>query len=63
MQFEHVHQTIIGMLRTAEIDGADIVSESEIEDFLTNATWAVCSNFHGSKSLTRCSNLWKEHAL
>ena len=37
---------IMGMLRTAEIDMADTVSESDIADFLTNATWAVCSTYH-----------------
>ena len=34
------------MLRTAEIDMADTVSESDIADFLTNAAWAVCSTYH-----------------
>ncbi len=37
---------IMGMLRTAEIDMVDIVSESDIADFLTNATWAICSTYH-----------------
>ena len=41
--FESVHQTIMGMLCTAEIDMADTVSKSDIADFLTNAAWAVCS--------------------
>ena len=43
---ERVHQTIMGMLRTAEIDMADTVSESDIADFLTNAAWAVRSTYH-----------------
>ena len=34
------------MLRTAELDMADTVSESDIADFLTNAAWAVCSTYH-----------------
>ena len=42
---EHVHQMITGMLRTAEIDMADTVSESDIEDFLTNAAGAICSTY------------------
>ncbi len=25
---------------------ADIVSESDIADFLTNAAWAICSTYH-----------------
>ncbi len=34
------------MLHTAEIDMADTVSESDIVDFLTNATWTICSTYH-----------------
>ena len=36
----------MAMLRTAELDMADTVSKSDIADFLTNATWAVCSTYH-----------------
>ena len=36
----------MGMLCTAEIDMAKTVSESDITDFLTNATWAVRSTYH-----------------
>ena len=43
---ERVHQTIMAMLRTAEIDMTDTVSESDIADFLTNAAWAVRSTYH-----------------
>ena len=43
---ERVHQTIMAMLRTAELDMADTVSESDIADFLTNAAWAVRSTYH-----------------
>eukprot|EP00804_Cyclotella_cryptica_P005470 CCRYP_002993-RA/>CCRYP_002993-RA protein AED:0.21 eAED:0.21 QI:0/0/0/1/0/0/2/0/293 len=43
---ERVHQTIMAMLRTADLDMADTVSESDIADFLTNAAWAVRSTYH-----------------
>eukprot|EP00804_Cyclotella_cryptica_P011567 CCRYP_012078-RA/>CCRYP_012078-RA protein AED:0.28 eAED:0.28 QI:0/-1/0/1/-1/1/1/0/261 len=43
---ERVHQTIKAMLRTADLDVADTVSESDIADFLTNAAWAVRSTYH-----------------
>ena len=43
---EQVHQTIMVMLHTADIDMADTVNESDIADFLTNAAWAVCSTYH-----------------
>ena len=41
-----MHQTIMGMLQTAEIDMANTVSESDIADFLTTAAWAVGSTYH-----------------
>ena len=34
---KHVHQTIMAMLSTSEIDIANIFNESDIADFLTNA--------------------------
>jgi hypothetical protein len=42
---EQVHQTIMAMLRTSEIDMAETVTESDIADFLTNAAWAVRSTY------------------
>ena len=42
----HVHQTIMAMLHTSEIDMADTINESDIADFLTNAAWAVPSTYH-----------------
>ena len=37
---EQVHQTIMAMLHTTDLDMADTVRESDIADFLTNAAWA-----------------------
>ena len=42
---EWVHQTIMVMLHTAELDMAEVVSDCDIADFLTNAAWAVCSTY------------------
>ena len=36
----------MAMLRTAELDMTETVSESDIADFLTNAGLAVCSTYH-----------------
>ena len=36
----------MAMLRKADLDMANTVSESDIADFLTNAAWAVCSTYH-----------------
>ena len=41
-----VHQTIMVMLHTAELDMAEVVSDCDIADFLTNAAWAVRSTNH-----------------
>eukprot|EP00804_Cyclotella_cryptica_P020477 CCRYP_019793-RB/>CCRYP_019793-RB protein AED:0.03 eAED:0.02 QI:0/0/0/1/0/0/2/0/728 len=43
---ERVHQTIMSMLRTADLDMADTISESDIADYLTNAAWVVRSTYH-----------------
>jgi hypothetical protein len=43
---KRVHQTIMAMRHTAEIDMANTVNESDIADFFTNAAWAVCSTYH-----------------
>jgi hypothetical protein len=43
---ERVHQVIATMLRTAEIDMANSVAPSDIDTFLTNASWAIRSTYH-----------------
>ena len=43
---ERVHQVIMAMLRTAEIDMADSVDASDIDTFLTNVAWAIRSTYH-----------------
>ena len=34
------------MLRTAEINMADSVDASDVDTFLTNVSWAICSTYH-----------------
>ena len=34
------------MLRTAELDIADTVGTSDIDAFLTDTAWAICSTYH-----------------
>ena len=34
------------MLRTAEIDKSETVTPSDIDTFLTNASWAIRSTYH-----------------
>ena len=40
----------MAMLRTAELDMAETITESDIADFLTNAAWAVRSTYHTLKT-------------
>jgi hypothetical protein len=43
---ERLHQTLAAMMRTAELDMANSVEPSDIDDFLNNAAWAVRSTYH-----------------
>jgi hypothetical protein len=43
---EHVHQVLGQMLRTAELDMADSVTLDDVDVFLDNAAWAICSTYH-----------------
>ncbi len=43
---EHVHQVLRQMLRTAEIDMADSVTPDDVDVFLDNAAWEICSTYH-----------------
>ena len=43
---ERVHQVLMTMLRTAELDMADSVAPSNVDAFLINAAWAIRSTYH-----------------
>ena len=43
---EWIHLVLMTMLHTTKIDMANLVAPSDIEVFLTNATWAICSTYH-----------------
>ncbi len=43
---ERVHQGLGQMLRTAELDIADSVTPTDVDVFLDNAAWAICSTYH-----------------
>ncbi len=43
---EQVHQILMTMLRTAELDMANPVAPSDVDAFLTNAALAICSTYH-----------------
>jgi hypothetical protein len=41
-----IHEVLMNMLHTAEIDMADSVKPSDIDIFLSDAAWAICSTYH-----------------
>jgi hypothetical protein len=43
---EHVHQILGQMLRTSELDMANSVTPDDVDVFLDNAAWAICSTYH-----------------
>ncbi len=43
---ERVHQVLRQMVHTAEIDMADSVTPNDVNVFLDNVAWAVCSIYH-----------------
>ncbi len=43
---ERVHQVLGQMLHTAELDMVDSVTPDDINVFLDNAAWAICSTYH-----------------
>ncbi len=43
---EHVHQVLGQMLHTAEITTADSITLDDVDVFLDNAAWAICSTYH-----------------
>ncbi len=43
---ERIHAVFTNMLHTAELDMAWLVNASDIDIFLADVAWAVCSNHH-----------------
>jgi hypothetical protein len=43
---ECVHQVLGMMMRTYEKDMAESVEPADIDTFIDNATWAICSTYH-----------------
>ncbi len=43
---ECLHQVLAQMLRTAELNMAKTVTPNDINVFLDNAAWAICSTYH-----------------
>ncbi len=43
---ERVHQVLGTMMYTSELDMADSVYPADIDTFIDNAVWAICSTYH-----------------
>ena len=43
---ERVHQVLGTMMRTSELNMADSVDPTDIDTFIDNAAWAICSTYH-----------------
>ena len=43
---QRLHQVLAQMLRTAELDMAKTVAPNDVDVFLDNAAWVVCSTYH-----------------
>jgi hypothetical protein len=43
---ERIHSVLGNMLRTSELDMAESVKASDIDIFLSDAAWAICSTYH-----------------
>jgi hypothetical protein len=43
---EHIHAVLGNMLHTSELYMAEMVNASNIEIFLSDSAWAVCSTYH-----------------
>jgi hypothetical protein len=61
---ERVHQVLGQMIRTAELDMADSVTPDDVNVFLDNAAWAICSTYHTVlKASPGAAIFWTRHAL
>jgi hypothetical protein len=43
---EHIHAVLTNMLCAAELDMANLVNATDIDVFLSDAAWAICSTHH-----------------
>jgi hypothetical protein len=45
-KLERIHAVLRNMLRTSKLDMAELVKASDIDVFLSDAAWVVCSTYH-----------------
>ncbi len=60
---ERVHQVLGQMLHTAETDMANSVTPNDIDDFLDNLAWAICSTHHTVLKASPCAAIFGRDML
>jgi len=50
-------------MRTSELDMADSVHPDDIDTFIDNAAWAICSTYHAVLKASPGAAIWTRHAL
>jgi hypothetical protein len=43
---ERIHGVLGNMMQTSGLDNSDTTDKAMVDDFITNASWAVCSTYH-----------------
>ena len=56
---ERVHQVLGTMMRTSELDMTDSVEPADIDTFIDNAAWAICSTYHTVLKASPCAAIFK----
>ena len=63
---ERVHQVVMAMVRTSELDMADSVAPNDVDTLLTNVAWAIRSTYHTVLKASPGAavfGLWTGHAV
>ena len=61
---EHIHAVLGNMLCTSELDMAKTAKPSDIDVFLSDAAWAVCSAYHTVlKASPGAANIWTRYVI
>jgi len=43
---EQIHQAVMTIIFTSDVDMANLVEPRDIDTILTNVSWAICSTYH-----------------
>ncbi len=58
-----MHQVIMTMLHTSELNMANIVEPSDISDFFMDAEWTICSTYHTVLKASSCTAIFGRDML